>query len=70
MMLMSRKKKIKIAKMLARILHRIETDLDIPVDAFMDINHIAIDIADEVGGISMQKCIVDYLDEMRKGGAE
>ena len=65
-MLMSRKKKLKIAKMLARIIHRIETDLDIPVDAFMDINHIAIDIADEVGGISMLNCIVDYLDENNK----
>lgn len=70
MMLMSRKKKLKIAKMLARIIHRIETDLDIPVDAFMDINHIAIDIADEVGGISMLNYIVDYLDEIRKGGVE
>lgn len=67
-MLMFRKKKVKIAKMLAKIIHRIETDPDIPVHAFMYINHIAVDIAEEVGGTSMLNCVVDYLDEIRKGG--
>ena len=67
-MLMSRKKKIKIAKMLAKIIHRVEADLDVPFKAFSDINGMAIDIADEVGGMSMLKYTADYLDEMRKGG--
>ena len=69
-MLMSRKKKLKIAKMLAKIIHGIETDSDIPVYAFMYINRIVVSIAEEVGGTSMLNCVVDSLDEIRKGGAE
>lgn len=67
---MTKKKKLKIAKILARIIHRAEADLDVPFKAFSDINGMAIDIADEVGGISMMKYTVDYLDEMRKGGVQ
>lgn len=69
-MLMFRKKKVKISKMLAKIMHRVESDLNIPFNAFSDINSMVIDIADEVGGISMLKRVSDYLDEMRKGGVE
>ena len=70
MMLMFRKKKVKISKMLAKIMHRVESDLNIPFNAFGDISSMIIDIADEVGGISMMKCVSDYLDEIRKGGVE
>ena len=70
MMLMFRKKKVKISKMLAKIMHRVESDLNIPFNAFADINSMVIDIADEVGGISMVKCVSDYLDKMRKEGEE
>ena len=67
---MFRKKKLKISRMLAKIMHRVETDLDIPFNVFGDISCMIIDIADEVGGISMLNCVSDYLDKMRKGGDE
>lgn len=70
MMLMFKKKKLKISKMLAKIIHRVSTDLSIPFKAFNDINAEIIDIADEVGGISMVRCVSDYLEKMRTGGGE
>ena len=69
-MLMLRKKKLKIARMLATLLYTGETDLDIPYGAFENISRTTVDIAYEVGGLSMVSCVADCLDEMRKGGEE
>lgn len=67
-MLMFHKKRLRIAKMLARAMYRLESNLEIPQETFTDINEILIDIADEVGGISLLSYVGDCLDKIRKGG--
>ena len=67
-MLMLRKKKLKIAKMLATLLYRGECDLEIPYNAFCDISETTINMAYEIGGLAMLDSVYDWLSEMRRSG--
>lgn len=67
-MLMPQKKKQKIAKMLATLLYIGESNLEIPYNAFCDISEIAINMANEIGGLALLGSVSALLDEMRRGG--
>lgn len=67
-MLMTRKKRIKIAKLLAEIEHIAMTDLSIKFDSFEQIQLNVLDLASEIGGLHMLIIFDKCLDELRKRG--
>lgn len=65
-MLMTRKKRIKIAKLLAEIEYIAMTDLSIKFDSFEQIQLNVLDLTTEIGGFSMLIIFQKCLDELKK----
>jgi hypothetical protein len=65
-----RKKKIKIAKMLAAIIYIVENERNMPLESFSKLVENSFDVSYEIGGISMMEMTMKCVRELRRSDTE
>ena len=69
-MLMTKKRKLKISKLLAATIFIVENEKNITPESFDKIVSNLFDISYEVGGFPIMGCTMRYVKELRKGAKE